>query len=58
MRTKKILSVLLATAVMSAMLTGCGGDDATSTNSGTSGDTGTSANGSSSGGNKGGETVV
>ncbi len=56
MRTKKILSVLLATAVMSAMLTGCGGDDATSTNSGTSGDTGTSANGSSSEGNKGGET--
>lgn len=32
MRKKKILSVLLATAMMSAMFTGCGGGDAASTN--------------------------
>lgn len=42
MRTKKILSVLLATAVMSAMLTGCGGSDTTSTNAGTDNNVGTS----------------
>ena len=50
MRTKKILSVLLATAVMSAMLTGCGGSDTASTNAGTGGDTNTSSSGDSKGG--------
>ncbi len=47
MRKKKILSVLLATAMMSAMFTGCGGggDDAASTNT----NSGDSANSGSSG---------
>ena len=38
MRTKKILSVLLARAMMSAMFTGCSGGDSTSTNSNTNAD--------------------
>ena len=53
MRTKKILSVLLATAMMSAMFTGCSGGDSTSTNSNTNADnssnnTGTDDKGSAS----------
>lgn len=50
MRKKKILSVLLATAMMSAMFTGCGGgDDAASTNTNSSSGNSASADASNSG---------
>lgn len=57
MRTKKILSVLLATAMMSAMFTGCGGgggDDAASTN--TNSGNNASADASNSGDSTGSES--
>ena len=51
MRKKKILSVLLATAMMSAMFTGCGGggDDAASTNTNSGDNTSADASSSNSG---------
>ena len=55
MRKKKILSVLLATAMMSAMFTGCGGgDDAASTN--TNSGNNASADASNSGDSTGSES--
>jgi len=54
MRKKKVLSVLLATAMMSAMFTGCGGggDDAASTNTNSNADSSANADASSSGDSK------
>ena len=51
MRKKKILSVLLATAMMSAMFTGCGGggDDAASTNTNSGDNTSADVSSSNSG---------
>ena len=51
MRKEKILSVLLATAMMSAMFTGCGGggDDAASTNTNSGDNTSADASSSNSG---------
>lgn len=51
MRKKKILSVLLATAMISAMFTGCGGggDDAASTNTNSGDNTSADASSSNSG---------
>ena len=44
MRAKKVLSVLLATAMASAMLAGCGGNDAAQTGTDANVESGTDAN--------------
>ncbi len=46
MKTKKVLSVLLAAAMMSAMFTGCGGGETDTTSTGTNTNTGTDTSGS------------
>lgn len=57
MRKKKILSVLLATAMMSAMFTGCGGgDDAASTNTNSGNNASADASSSNSGDSTGSES--